>query len=298
MARSETGSWRPDLDKARTFTERGAQTFLDADIDAYMNPFIKGALDPTAREIREETERQRVRIGQDAAMVGAFGGDRQAILESENARGGTEALSDLYGRGYASAFESGANRWAADRDAAARAAEQYRATAAQNQQQVAQDMQNLLTTGGLKRQLEQAGLDFDYQQFVEARDWDITNLQPLLATLSSVPYSTTTTSKAKTRDPVGAVMGLASTGAGIFMMGKNSPGGWGGSNETGPAPPAGGAKTTMPVSGPGGTFPNESFMPTGSYQPTFFGSAYAPAAEVGTTWSTQNNFIPTFGTFQ
>ena len=43
-----------------------------------------------------------------------------------------------------------------DRTVAARAAEQFRATGAQGQQQLTQSIQNLLTTGGMQRAIKQA----------------------------------------------------------------------------------------------------------------------------------------------
>lgn len=212
----ESGAYQTDLERSRALTEQGAQAFTDADIQAYINPYVSGALDPAAREFREEMARQQGLIGGQAGRVGAFGGSRQAILESENLRGGTEAISDLYGRGFASAFESAKDQFNRDRDAFARGAEQFRATGAQGQQQLTQDIQNLLTTGGLQRQLEQAGLDFDYGQFIEARDWDITNLQPLLATLSSVPHGETITQKQK-KSTFDAVLAVAAVAASAFF---------------------------------------------------------------------------------
>lgn len=214
--------YQGDLTRARELTEQGAGSFVDADIQGYMNPYIEGALDPAARELREQIAREQEEIGGAAGMVGAFGGGRQAILESESRRGGQEAIGDLYGRGYAGAFESARDQFNQDRDAFARGAEQFRATGAQGQAQLTQDIQNLLTTGGLQRTLEQAGLDFDYQQFTEARDWDITNLEPLLKTLSTVPHgeTQTTTQKKSTFD---AIMGVASLAASTFFGKPSTP---------------------------------------------------------------------------
>ena len=282
MAGEGVGAYQPDLDRARELTERGAMSFLDADIDAYMNPYVKGALDPAAREIREETARQVGQRGQEAGMAGAFGGARQAIAESETRRGGTEALSDLYQKGYERAFESASAKFSEDRNVAARGAEQFRALSAQTQQQMTQDIQNLMSTGGLQRSLKQAGLDFDYQQFIEARDWDITNLQPLLAALGTVPYGTTTTATSKTSG-LGNAIGVAAGAAGAVMggmsgMGMFGGGQGGGGDDGGMAPSAG-------VGGGGGgsqgaAVPGAS--PTGGgtqgrgFTPTFYGSSYVP----------------------
>jgi predicted phage tail protein len=84
-----------------------------------------------------------------------------------------------------------------------------------------QDIQNLLTTGGIKRQLEQAGLDFDYGQFIEARDWDVNNLGTLIDTLSTVPHTKTRTEKQK-KGALGTILGVAATVAGAYFTGGAS----------------------------------------------------------------------------
>ncbi len=213
--------YQTDLERSRELTEQGVQSFTDADMQGYMSPYIEGALDPAARELREEIARQQQGISGAAGMQGAFGGARHGIAEAEGRRGGLEAMSDLYGRGYQQAFESAKDQFNRDRDVFARGAEQFRATGQAGQQMLTQDIQNLMTTGGLKRQLEQAGLDFDYQQFVEARDWDITNLGPLLDTLSTVPHTKTRTEKTK-KGAMGTILGVAATVAAAYFTGGAS----------------------------------------------------------------------------
>lgn len=277
MATEGVGEYRGDLDRARDLTSRGSETFLDADIQGYMNPYIEGALNPALREVREQTARDINEVGSQAGKVGAFGGSRQAILESEARGKGLEAIGDTAARGYHSAFQSAADRWSADRDAAARGAEQFRALGAQGQQQLVQDINTLLTTGGLKRQLQQAGLDFDYNQFLEARDWDVSNLQPLITSLSAVPYSTTSTNKSKSSG-LGNAIGVAATAAGAIM----NPGGamagmMGGGGGDGGAPSAGGGGGGgKPQPSFGGDYVDPSMTTPTSYNPTFFGSAYQP----------------------
>lgn len=213
--------YQSDLERSRELTEQGVTAFTDADMQGYMSPYISGALDPAARELREEIARQQQGISGRAGMQGAFGGARHGIAEAEGRRGGLEAMSDLYGRGYQQAFESARDQFNRDRDVFARGAEQFRATGQAGQQMLGQDIQNLLTTGGVKRQLEQAGLDFDYGQFIEARDWDVNNLKPLLDTLSTVPYTKTRTEKQK-KGALGTILGVAATVAGAYFTGGAS----------------------------------------------------------------------------
>jgi len=247
MAATEGGVYRGDIERSRQLAEQGAQSFLDADIEAYMNPYIKSALEPAARELREEGMRARTAAGQEAAMAGAFGGSRAAILTSEASGKSLEAISDLYERGYASAFESAANRFEQDRVTARAASEQFLAIGERGQQMLSNEMNNLLVTGGLRRQLEQVGLDFDYGQFIEARDWDITNLQPLLAALSTVPYSETqTTTEETSGGTFQAVLGAAATVAAAYFTGGLSTMLTAGAAKTAAAAATGGGGTAVP----------------------------------------------------
>jgi len=218
----EAGAWREDVARSREFAERGGQSFLDADIEAYMSPYIESALDPAARELREESLRTQQRLRGQAGMAEAFGGSRAAILESEASGRHLEAISDLYARGYQSAFESATTMFDKDRVAARAASDQFRAIGAEGQQMLSNEMNNLLVTGGMERSLEQQGLDFDYAQFLEARDWDVTNLRTLVDTLQRVPHGTTTTETTKGGE-FQAVLGAAATvGAAYFSGGLST----------------------------------------------------------------------------
>jgi len=215
-----------DLDRSREFAETAGRSWVDLtqeERDAYMNPFVRSALDPAAREIREEGVRRREQVGQQAAMAGAFGGSRATLLQAESDRATLEELGDLYGEGYAQAYESAANRFDKDRVAARAASDSFRAIGGQAQHQLTQQAQNLLVTGGLKRSLEQANLDFDFMQFLEARDWDVHNLKPLLSALSTVPHGETQTTTTKTSGgEFQAILGAATTLASAYFTGGMS----------------------------------------------------------------------------
>jgi hypothetical protein len=71
-----------------------------------------------------------------------------------------------------------------------------------------------MATGGLERVLNQAQLDFDYNQFIEERDWDITNLQPLLA---SIGVNNGAPGKPNNEDSIATALGAAATVAGAYF---------------------------------------------------------------------------------
>lgn len=80
----------------------------------YMNPYIDGVLDPTLREIKQESRRQQNDIGSTAAMSGAFGDARHGIAEGENFEKTNQAISDATNQAYSQGFD----RAAAERQAA------------------------------------------------------------------------------------------------------------------------------------------------------------------------------------
>lgn len=243
LARTEGGSFNQDLQTARDYATKAAQPFTSFDVNAYMNPYIKGALDPAARELRLEAQQQVNAAGQQAAMSNAFGGSRGALLESEARRSGTQAISDLYQKGYAQAFTNAQDQINTDRQRAAAASEQFRALGAQGQTQLMQRLQSLMSTGGMNRAVNQANADFDYQQFIENRDWDVTNLGPLLASLN-VPAGGSTTSSAEKS----TLQTLA--GVGLTLAGMAGGGGSSSSNTTGNAPTIGMKKPMIDTSYP------------------------------------------------
>ena len=225
MAANSAGSWQPDLNKARGFFDQGSQSFLEADINAYMNPFIKGALDPAARELREDASiRKNALAGQHKSM-GAFGGGRASLMEEETNKTLTEGISDLYGRGYAQAFESGSDRWAADRANYNQSGANFLQTAGVQSGLITQDIDNLMRTGGIERSVQQNMADFDFAEFMREENWTKDNINTILTALQGIKGSTTETRKSKSEQDGGGwgkILGLAATAAGAYMTGGMS----------------------------------------------------------------------------
>lgn len=213
LAYSSAGQWRGDIDTARGLLGRTSERFNEADIESYMNPYVKGALDPAAREIREGGLRDMNTLRGQQASRGAFGGGRTAAMEGELMEATTQGIGDLYGRGYMEAFDRGADRWNQDRQAAFQGASAYQNLAATTMNMSTQDINNLMTTGATARGIEQMKADFDYSQFVESRDWDLKGIDALLMTLQGVKGSYDTSSSTKTENKpsaLGQAIGLAS----------------------------------------------------------------------------------------
>jgi hypothetical protein len=174
--------------------------FKDANMEDYMNPYIKGALDPVAREINEAGRTEQNRLEGMASSMNAFGGSRAALAQSQNREKTIQGISDLYGQGYAAAYQSAVGIWGDERARDMQAADRFAqyGDAAVNMNEI--DISTLMTTGAMDRGIQQAAMDFDYQQFIEERDWDFRALSGMLAALQGTKgsYSTTQTTKEET----------------------------------------------------------------------------------------------------
>lgn len=72
---------------------------------AYMSPYMEGAVAPQMREAARQSAIQGQANQAQAAQQGAFGGSRSAIVEAERQRNLAQQQADIYGKGAQTAFE-------------------------------------------------------------------------------------------------------------------------------------------------------------------------------------------------
>jgi hypothetical protein len=204
LARSTNTSVESDLTNSRSELKKSQTEFNSENLNQYMNPY----LDTAYKAQNEAYDTQRSALLNSKA--GAWGGDRAAFSESELDRVHRDSLAkisyDAYNAASANFFQ--------DSDRHARAAQAWRDTAGDTANMNRQQIQDLMATGGLERVLNQAQLDFDYNQFIEERDWDITNLQPLLA---SIGVNNGAPGKPNNEDSIATALGAAATVAGAYF---------------------------------------------------------------------------------
>ena len=221
LARDSVGIAQPYYDEAAALTRRGTQQFSEVDMDQYMNPYIKGALDPVAREIREEGQRDIVGLESRAASMDAFGGSRAALARSESREKTLQGIEDLYGKGYKDAWDFGTRMWGEERTRDLEAAGRFQMLGGAVQDAAQTDISTLMTTGATDRGIQQALMDFDYQQWTEERDWGFRQLAGIIAALEGTKgsYQTTqrTTTKVK-KDATGDIIGAVGQVAGALIM--------------------------------------------------------------------------------
>lgn len=225
LAQRSIGSYQPDLDAARAGLE-GVEKFTDADMDAYMNPYIKGALDPAAREVREFGAQQENQLAGQQTSMGAFSGSRAGLAMRDQQELTQQGISDIYGKGYAQAFDTGAALWGADQDRAIMQSSKYMELAGLGSDLIDKDVNRLMATGSTKRSVDQMNKDFDYGQFIEGRDWEGKNAALLTDVLRGVKGSYSETETSKTTDKskgnvLGQVIGIGAAVVGGYLTGWN-----------------------------------------------------------------------------
>lgn len=97
------------------------QTWPNAPVQSYMNPYMQNVTDIAAREAEKMGRRQLSDIGSQAATAGAFGGSRHGLLESEVMQGTRQNIADITATGQRDAYQSAMGQFNADRDAMLRA---------------------------------------------------------------------------------------------------------------------------------------------------------------------------------
>lgn len=168
------------------------------ELDARMNPFTQGVINQLQRDISEQQQMALGKTGEQARAAGAFGGSRQGVAEALTSGRYGDAFARTAGQLRSEQF----NRAMSGVDQDRTAQEQFRGQAARTRlgagQQVlsgtqsqdaatAQRINSLARIGQQQQAMDQASKDFDYQQFLEERDYDKMNILAGGGLLGSAP---------------------------------------------------------------------------------------------------------------
>ena len=195
----------------------------------YMNPFIENVLN---RQIDREQQRfgqEMTRINQSAAREGAFGGGRHAVVESMARDDAARRMAEIDANGMMAAYDTAGQMFGRDRDALLQGdmsnqktdlalgdlrarlgmanvdaglrgnqllsslGESMAGLGAQYSGLGYADAEALRGMGLDQEQLEQAGRDWDYNNFVDQRDYQWNNAMRIASLLHGAPIGGTTT---------------------------------------------------------------------------------------------------------
>jgi len=178
----------------------------------YMNPYLQASLDPQLKELQRQADIQRVQDAGKLTRAGAYGGSRQAIMESEGRRNLLDKQAGLLGTGYKTAYETGLGQFNKEREAD-EASRQF--GAGFGLKSVAQ----LADLGAQQRGITAEGVAADKAQFEEQRDFAYGMPKYQLGLLSGLPIGANTTSV--DQDALGKLQSrLSALGANYTMIDK------------------------------------------------------------------------------
>jgi hypothetical protein len=152
----------------------------------YMNPYLQASLDPQLKELQRQSDIQRVADAGRLTQAGAYGGGRQAIMESEGRRNLLDKQAGVIGTGYKSAYDTGLSQFNKEREAD-EASRQFSANFG------LKSVGQLADLGATERGITSEGLAADKAQFQEERDFGYKMPQYQLGLLSGLPIGSNTT---------------------------------------------------------------------------------------------------------
>jgi hypothetical protein len=149
----------------------------------YMNPYLQQSLDPQLAEIRRQAEITRLGDAGRLTKAGAYGGGRQAIMESEGNRNLATQLAATTGQGYNAAYDRAATQFNTEQGLGLNAqnlTNQYGLSA----------LGKTAELGGVQRGIESEGIAADMAQFNQERDFPYKQVQYQQSLLQGLPLAT------------------------------------------------------------------------------------------------------------
>ena len=156
------------------------QTYDTATAQAYANPYENQVISGALTDLSDAYGQSRKAMSAQAIGSGAFGGERQGIENVLGQERYLDSVADTSARLRQAGFESGANRFMADR-----AAQMGGATTQLGALQSAS--QGLQAFGQSARGIEQAGLAEGYRDFIEEREYPAGQIRQMVGALSGAP---------------------------------------------------------------------------------------------------------------
>jgi hypothetical protein len=187
----------------------------------YMNPYIQASLNPQLAELKRQSDIARLDDASRLTKAGAFGGSRQAIMESEGRRNLLDKQAGLIGSGYKSAYDTGLGQFNKEREAE-EASRQFGAGFG------LKTVDQLANLGNVQRGITSEGLAADKEQFEEERNFAYEMPKYQLGLLSGLPTGANTTSVnqdaiSKLQSDVGGLLSLYKTMSGLGVTQPTTP---------------------------------------------------------------------------
>jgi hypothetical protein len=237
LAQQGIGGYMPYLQAAEAATgqaqniaTQAGQMFQPGAAQAFMDPYQQNVTQEALREIRRQGDIARQAQSAQAVKVGAFGGEREGVVQAETERGIQDIMSrrifeDL-SRNYQQALASSQGAGAGQLQQAGMLGglgKQYGALGTTAQTQQLQDIQSLLGVGGMQQQFGQAQLEAQRQNLMAQQMEPYRRYSYGLEALAGLPFGGTTIQQQEvpTSNPfLQALSGIGTLGIGIGSLAK------------------------------------------------------------------------------
>ena len=164
----------------------------------FMNPYNANVLDVAQQRFTDQANTQQGLIGGQAANVGAFGGDRQGVIEGTMRAQAAKNMGDLTAnvqqQGYNQALQSAMGMLQGNQAAGMTAAQMLPQVAAAQQQYGLTDAQALAAAGNARQGYQQQGLDIAHQEWLQKQGYNQQQIDAFARTLAQMPGGAGTTS--------------------------------------------------------------------------------------------------------
>lgn len=201
------------MDKAGKSID-GVSSWSTDTLNKYMNPYVGAVVDSSLKNENTAYQQGQNKLKSQAASIGAFGGDRATLLESENTGQHLKTVGDITSKGYSDAYDKAVSTWQADNNTKLNASKAYSAVGEDISKLNSNQITDLLKTGQADTVMRQMKLDVNYNDFLEKRDWSVSNLQPLMSAVGSAKGGSSTAQPVD--HTASQLAGLASTLVGYF----------------------------------------------------------------------------------
>jgi hypothetical protein len=168
------------LPQAGQLSAIGAQTFTPQMAQQYMNPYENQVVQSALGDVERAYQGQQRALSTQAIGAGAFGGGREGVQRGVLGGEYLRQVGDVSGRLRQAGFESGAQRFAADRAAQLGSSQAQLAALAGASSGLAQ-------FGSQERGIEQAGLTEAFRDFVEQQGFEQNQINQVIGALAGAP---------------------------------------------------------------------------------------------------------------
>ena len=173
----------------------------------YMNPYLQQALNPQIDELRRQQKISRLDNNNRLTKAGAYGGSRQAIMDSEGDRNLLDQIARTQSQGYRDAYSEAQGQFNTEEDRR-RAAQTY------NNEYGLNVLATQGAAGDRQRGFTAEGIAADRAQFEDEKNYPLKQVQYLQSLLQELPLE----AQSKIYSDVDPISASISTGGGLLDL--------------------------------------------------------------------------------